>query len=464
MESTVYKGHVLVRQLGSGNFGITKLFRNEETGELVAVKFLKRGRQIYDTVAYVEREILNHRLLSNHPSVVTFKEVFLTPTHLGIAMEFAAGGELFDRIATAGRFPEDVARYFFQQLISGVAWCHSNGVCHRDLKLENSLLDKPIPETAAFNLATLMSSRPRLKICDFGYSKAADIDSQPKSTVGTPAYIAPEVFSRKQYDGKIADVWSCGVTLYVMLVGQYPFEDSEDPRNFNKTIKRIVDVKYSVPYDVRLSRECLDLLGRIFQADPAKRITLQQIQQHPWFLKNLPEELHGGDHFMRDQPQSQEAVAKEEEKIRDIIIAACTLDGQQAEQAKPDIRMQEYEEQYEGNSVDDRYIDAQLGGSDSVLEDELMYMRSTAGAQSWGLHNGLQHRQGTVAAVGTPGHLEPGGAHAGPSGGSMESGVLTGLKAMGISAPGQAQPQRPRGGMHPDLALELGDEFEDDEF
>ncbi len=116
-------------------------------------------------------------------------------------------------------------------------------------------------------------------------------DSQPKSTVGTPAYIAPEVLSRKQYDGEIADVWSCGVTLYVMLVGAYPFEDSTDPRNFRKTIQRIMNVKYKFPDNLHLSRECLDIIGRIFVANPASRITIAQIKQHPWFLRNLPDEL-----------------------------------------------------------------------------------------------------------------------------------------------------------------------------
>jgi len=228
----------------------------------------------------VEREIINHRQLSGHPNIVRFNEVFLTSTHLGIAMEYAAGGELFDRIVKAGRFSEDEARYFFQQLISGVAWCHREGVCHRDLKLENTLLDgRPAP---------------RLKICDFGYSKSAVFDSQPKSTVGTPAYIAPEVLSRKQYDGEVADVWSCGVTLYVMLVGAYPFEDPADPRNFRKTIQRIMHVKYTFPQGINLSRECLDLIARIFVANPTQRISISGIKQHPWFLKNLPEELKDG--------------------------------------------------------------------------------------------------------------------------------------------------------------------------
>ncbi len=238
----------------------------------------------------VEREIINHRQLSGHPNIVRFIEVFVTSTHLGISMEYASGGELFDRIVKAGRFSEDEARYFFQQLISGVEWCHREGVCHRDLKLENTLLDgRPAP---------------RLKICDFGYSKSAIFDSQPKSTVGTPAYIAPEVLSRKQYAGEIADVWSCGVTLYVMLVGAYPFEDAKDPRNFRKTIQKIMSVDYSFPKNLPLSRECFDLMSRIFVANPSKRISLGEIKRHPWFMKNLPPELSEKDvHGIVEQRQ-----------------------------------------------------------------------------------------------------------------------------------------------------------------
>ncbi|VAH52669.1 unnamed protein product [Triticum turgidum subsp. durum] len=208
----------VVRDIGSGNFGVAKLVRDVRTKEHFAVKFIERGHKIDE---HVQREIMNHRSLK-HPNIIRFKEVVLTPTHLAIVMEYASGGELFQRICNAGRFSEDEGRFFFQQLISGVSYCHSMQVCHRDLKLENTLLDGSVA--------------PRLKICDFGYSKSSVLHSQPKSTVGTPAYIAPEVLSRREYDGKVADVWSCGVTLYVMLVGAYPFEDPDEPRNFRKTI------------------------------------------------------------------------------------------------------------------------------------------------------------------------------------------------------------------------------------
>ncbi|CAJ1929767.1 unnamed protein product [Sphenostylis stenocarpa] len=294
-----------VRDIGSGNFGVARLMRDKQTQELVAVKYIERGKKIDENV---KREIINHRSL-RHPNIIRFKEVILTPTHLAIVMEYASGGELFNRISNAGRFTEDEARFFFQQLISGVSYCHAMGkaaynyrpylciarkeVCHRDLKLENTLLDG--------------SPAVHLKICDFGYSKSSMLHSQPNSTVGTPAYIAPEVLLKQEYDGKIADVWSCGVTLYVMLVGSYPFEDPEDPRDFRRTIQRVLGVQYSIPDHIQISPECSHLISRIFVFDPAERITIPEILKNEWFLKNLPpylmdEKIMGKQFVESDQP------------------------------------------------------------------------------------------------------------------------------------------------------------------
>ncbi|XP_059292141.1 serine/threonine-protein kinase SAPK3-like isoform X1 [Lycium ferocissimum] len=296
-----------LKELGSGNFGVARLVRDKKIKELVAVKYIERGKKIDENV---QREIINHRSL-RHPNIIRFKEVLLTPTHLAIVMEYAAGGELFARICSAGRFSEDEARFFFQQLISGVSYCHSMEICHRDLKLENTLLDG--------------SPTPRLKICDFGYSKSGLLHSQPKSTVGTPAYIAPEVLSRKEYDGKVADVWSCGVTLYVMLVGAYPFEDPEDPRNFRKTIQRIMSVQYSIPDYIRISADCMNLLSRIFVANPSKRITIPEIKKHPWFLKNLPKNLMDGENANYGVSSDQQ-----QQRVEDImrIIQESRIPGE----------------------------------------------------------------------------------------------------------------------------------------
>ncbi|CAA2995286.1 serine threonine- kinase SRK2A [Olea europaea subsp. europaea] len=225
-------------------------------------------------------------------------------------MEYAAGGELFERICSAGRFSEDESRYFFQQLISGVNYCHSMTICHRDLKLENTLLDG--------------SPAPLLKICDFGYSKSSLLHSKPKSTVGTPAYIAPEVLSRREYDGKLADVWSCGVTLYVMLVGAYPFEDQDDPKNFRKTIQRIMAVQYKIPDYVHISQDCRHLLSRIFVANPVRRITINEIKSHPWFLKNLPRELTDAAQALYYQKGNPTHSVQGVEEIRKIVEEART--------------------------------------------------------------------------------------------------------------------------------------------
>jgi len=262
-----------VRDINSGTFGFVQLARDRRTGELVAVKFIERGEKIS---RYVEREILNHRCL-HHPHIIRFREVFMTPDYLAIAMEFAAGGDMFEYVVKKNGLREDEARWFFQQLIVGMDYCHNMGVVNRDIKLENTLLDA--------------SPKPLLKICDFGYSKHELMHSQPKSKVGTPGYIAPEVILNKHYDGKIADIWSCGVMLYVMLVGAYPFERQEDkgnPQKLQAMITRILKVEYTIPSYVKISDECRDMMQKILVAEPEKRITVDGIKRHPWFLKDLP--------------------------------------------------------------------------------------------------------------------------------------------------------------------------------
>lgn len=276
-----------IRDLNSGTFGFVQLARDKASGELVAIKFIERGEKV---TKYVEREILNHRCLM-HPHIVQFKEVFLTPQYLCIAMEYAPGGDMFEYVVKKNGLREDEARWFFQQLIVGLDYCHRMGVVNRDIKLENTLLDS--------------SPRPLVKVCDFGYSKHEKFQSAPGSRVGTPAYLAPEVILTtrgKTYDGKIADIWSCGVMLYVMLVGAYPFErpeDKHDNQKLQKMIQRILHVDYHIPSHVRLSEDCKSLLSRILVADPAKRITIEQIYHHPWYCKNLPP----GVREMNDRPQ-----------------------------------------------------------------------------------------------------------------------------------------------------------------
>lgn len=295
-----------IRDLNSGTFGFVQLARDKQSGELTAIKFIERGDKV---TKYVEREIDNHRCLV-HPHIVQFKEVFLTSNHLGIAMEFAPGGDMFEYVVKKNGLREDEARWFFQQLIVGLDYCHRMGVVNRDIKLENTLLDA--------------SPRPLVKICDFGYSKHEKFQSAPGSRVGTPAYLAPEVILTtrgKTYDGKIADVWSCGVMLYVMLVGAYPFErpeDKHDNQKLQKMIQRILHVDYTIPAHVRISDECRDLLKKILVANEKERITVDGIYNHPWYCKNLPP----GVREMNDRPAPTPEGMQTQEQIHKLIADA----------------------------------------------------------------------------------------------------------------------------------------------
>ncbi|KAL6758372.1 kinase-like domain-containing protein [Haematococcus lacustris] len=268
---------VSIETIGTGAFGSVKLVHEVHTKKMLAMKCLKR-RNINK---YLEAEIVNHSML-RHPHIVQFKEVFLTSEHVCIVMEYANGGSLFDLVRTQKRLKETQARWFIQQLVLSLDYMHRKGIANRDIKLENCLLqnEEGLPY-------------PLLKICDFGYSKA-DFRSAAKSQVGTLSYMAPEVIkSRGHYDAKHADVWSTGVVLYIMLYGKYPFDldDSVEVAESTRSqmmLQAMEKERYDLSPHVLTSLECTDFLKRLLKPDPAKRLTLQGILQHPWFLKKLP--------------------------------------------------------------------------------------------------------------------------------------------------------------------------------
>lgn len=168
-----------------------------------------------------------------------------------------------------GRLTEDEARRFFQQILSGVEYCHRNMVVHRDLKPENILLD----------------ARHHVKIADFGLSNVMKDGHFLKTSCGSPNYAAPEVISGKLYAGPEVDVWSCGVILYALLCGSLPFDDENIPNLFRKIKNGI----YSLPHT--LSPGARDLIPKMLLVNPMKRITVAEIRQHQWFITHLPRYL-----------------------------------------------------------------------------------------------------------------------------------------------------------------------------
>jgi len=309
-----------VRGLNRGSFGVVLLALDTryDPPQKVAVKMLPRGENITE---YVEAEIMNHRML-RHDHVVEFKEVFLTRDHLCIAMEYGPGGDLHDYVERNNNsLSEDEARWFFQQLIIAVDYCHKKEIAVRDIKLDNLVLDR-------------LYELPLLKMCDFGYSKSVLFQALARSRVGTTEYMAPEVAlipNGPLYDGKIADVWSCGVVLYAMMTGAFPFRHmtgkGQDPilRAWKMT-QRVVDCYVGYPFKISRSPELLDLMMKIFVVEPQERITIEGILKHPWFRKNLPE---GAMEMNKKCLHLQRKETQTEEEIRQILKDAKSVPGAQ---------------------------------------------------------------------------------------------------------------------------------------
>ncbi|CAK0733351.1 hypothetical protein CVIRNUC_000261 [Coccomyxa viridis] len=280
------KRYIKIRTLGKGTYGIVLLAVDNKTRQKVAIKFWPRGSEAINVD--VQRE-LHHHSGFNHPNVIKFHEVFLTPTHVALAMELAPNGDLFKKVSNAKGLPESEARGIFQQLILAVDYCHRMGVANRDIKLENVLLggDK---------------KKPIIKLTDFGFSKSVQ-DSIPTTICGTLGYMAPEVLLGQEYDGMKADVWSCGVMLYVMLYGQYP---NEDPRATVLQDIQIPDRPATLP-DVKHLIRCM------LERDSQRRIKMEDICQQPWVAQGLPEDfLTQNEQFVSASAQHMPGQTKEE--------------------------------------------------------------------------------------------------------------------------------------------------------
>eukprot|EP00529_Nitzschia_sp_RCC80_P013838 CAMPEP_0113475440 /NCGR_PEP_ID=MMETSP0014_2-20120614/19122_1 /TAXON_ID=2857 /ORGANISM="Nitzschia sp." /LENGTH=737 /DNA_ID=CAMNT_0000368361 /DNA_START=42 /DNA_END=2255 /DNA_ORIENTATION=- /assembly_acc=CAM_ASM_000159 len=276
---------ILGKNLGIGAFGKVKLATHVVTGHKVAVKILNKAKiKQLGMEEKVQREI-NILHLCTHPHIIRLYEVIDTPTDIFLVQEYISGGELFDYIVSKGRLSADEARNFFHQIISGVEYCHFQKIVHRDLKPENLLLD----------------SNLNIKIADFGLSNLMRDGDFLRTSCGSPNYAAPEVISGHLYAGPEVDVWSCGVILYALLCGSLPFDDESIPNLF----KKIKSGMYSLP--THLSQLAKNLIPRMLEVDPMKRITIPEIRLHPWFQHKLPPYLRHPPELMEKQERVVDA-------------------------------------------------------------------------------------------------------------------------------------------------------------
>lgn len=253
--------------LGHGTFAKVYHARNVRSNESVAIKVIDKEKILKGgLIAHIKREISILRRV-RHPNIVQLFEVMATKAKIYFVMEYVRGGELFNKVAK-GRLKEEVARKYFQQLISAVGFCHARGVYHRDLKPENLLLDEA----------------GDLKVSDFGLSAVSDQMRQDglfHTFCGTPAYVAPEVLARKGYDASKVDIWSCGVILFVLMAGYLPFHD----QNIMAMYKKIYKGEFRCPR--WFSPELARLLTRLLDTNPETRITIPEIMENRWFKKGF---------------------------------------------------------------------------------------------------------------------------------------------------------------------------------
>ncbi|XP_073313352.1 CBL-interacting serine/threonine-protein kinase 1-like [Primulina huaijiensis] len=302
------------RTLGEGNFAKVKFARHVDSDRPFAIKILEKNTILDLKLTHqIKREIGTLKLLK-HPNVVRLYEVLASKTKIYMVLEYVNGGELFDRIASKGRLPEAQGRKLFQQLIDGVSYCHNKGVFHRDLKLENVLID----------------ANGNIKITDFGLSALPQHfrdDGLLHTTCGSPNYVAPEILSNRGYDGAASDTWSCGVILYVILTGYLPFDD----RNLAVLYQKITKGDAQLPK--WLSPEAKNLIKRILDPNPRSRLTIDEIKENGWFKQDYtpsdPTEEENENDCTDDDVSSSNEAHSDTEKDHDSpsLINAFKLIG-----------------------------------------------------------------------------------------------------------------------------------------
>ncbi|KAK7392872.1 hypothetical protein VNO78_21322 [Psophocarpus tetragonolobus] len=256
----------LGREMGRGEFGVTYLCRDRETNEELACKSIskKKLRTAID-IEDVRREVEIMRHLPKHGNVVSLKDTYEDDTAVHLVMELCEGGELFDRIVARGHYTERAAAAVTKTIVEVVQMCHKHGVMHRDLKPENFLFENK-KETAP------------LKAIDFGLSVFFKPGEKFNEIVGSPYYMAPEVLLRNY--GPEVDIWSAGVILYILLCGVPPFWAETEQGVAQAIIRSVVDFKRE-PWP-KVSDNAKDLVKKMLDPDPKRRLTAQEVLDHPW--------------------------------------------------------------------------------------------------------------------------------------------------------------------------------------
>ena len=371
------------RSIGNGAFGKVNIALHVLSGQIVSIKSFNKKKNIF-SLNKIKNEVKIMSKLRKHNNIVKLFELFETEDHYCLVMENIVGGNLLNAINKMNKIPENLAKIIFKQLIKTLQYIHSNGIVHRDIKPDNILLD--LDNT--------------IKICDFGVSKIIPEGQLIRDSCGTPAFVAPEILLDYPYDPYPTDIWSSGVVLYAMTTGFFPFRGVNETQ-LHENILSGVFPKYK-----DISNELNDLLTKILNINPKKRISLKNILLHPWFKSdnnknnNIPKNFNNLNIFTKAEQIIYGKLKLDYRKInKNIQLENFTNKNINTyyEEANQNIQtisfvFTPYNTRREKDEDDDLYYD------DVNIEDEIMKFMPKAQEISrlYEIHNNCDFDQGYI--------------------------------------------------------------------
>ncbi|XP_071830684.1 serine/threonine-protein kinase 33-like [Apostichopus japonicus] len=283
-ESAIEKTYTIGSKLGSGSFGVVKTATHLETGKKWAIKIVNKEKAGSSAVVLLEREVAILKKV-NHPNIIHLEEVFETSKRMYLVMELCSQGELNSLYKEKEALPEEEAKAVIKRLAKAVSYLHKNDIVHRDIKLENILLSTN-PSNPEDKL--------NIKLTDFGLSVVkggVGSDSMIQSMCGTPMYMAPEVIDNQGYSQQ-CDVWSIGVLAYMLIGGNPPFSGRDEDSLYENIRKGELDFTTNIWKEV--STEAKNAIQGLLKVDPAHRITVHELLDHPWMTGDMSRPVNKG--------------------------------------------------------------------------------------------------------------------------------------------------------------------------
>jgi aurora kinase len=269
----------LGKRLGQGKFGNVILAREKKTKFVLALKILFKEQLINARVEHQLRREVEIQSHLSHPNILRMYGYFYDTERVYLILEYAAKGELYKELTKNHHFSEETAAAYLFDVANALHYLHSKNVIHRDIKPENLLL----------------AMDGNVKIADFGWSVHVANNSRRNTLCGTLDYLPPEMVGEqiKPYDHTV-DIWSLGVLMFEFLFGIPPFEAVEH----DETYRKIGNVELNFPEQIPISKEARELIMKLLQKEPEKRITLVQFMNHPWIRKNAGHKLNQNPHLI----------------------------------------------------------------------------------------------------------------------------------------------------------------------